>query len=278
LKSLLEYETNKHSLNNLFQIKVTLLLKKIIPVKVSIITVVQNCKEYIEDCIQSVISQLYPDIEYIVIDGHSTDGTLGIINRYQSNISHCLSEPDGGMYAALNKGIAMATGDIVGILNADDYFVNQGVVGELVQCLLEHNCDAVYGNLNYVNRADTDRIFRKWLSRNVNLKDLERGWMPAHPTLFIRRKYFDLYGCYAIDFGTAADYELILRFLYTHRLKAVFLDKLLVNMRTGGMSNGSLKKRCLALMYDYKAIRSHNLPNPFVALTLKKIRKLRQFF
>jgi glycosyltransferase involved in cell wall biosynthesis len=245
--------------------------------KVSIITVVYNCKEYIEDCIQSVISQVYLDIEYIVIDGYSTDGTLDIISKYQSYISHYVSEPDTGLYGALNKGIAMATGDIVGVLHADDYLEDCTVIKELVRCLLEHNSDAVYGNLNYVDRYNTANVSRKWLSRNVNLRDYERGWMPAHPTLFIRRKYFELYGCYAVDLGTAADYELMLRFLYTHRLKAVYLDKLLVNMRSGGVSNGSWKKIILAIMYDYKAIKTHKLPFPVIALAFKKIRKLRQF-
>jgi glycosyltransferase involved in cell wall biosynthesis len=245
--------------------------------KVSIITVVYNCKEYIEHCIQSVISQLYSDIEYIVIDGSSTDGTPGIIAKYLRHISYYVSEPDSCMYAALNKGIAMASGDIVGILNSDDYLVDGLVIRELVQCLVEHNSDAVYGNLNYVNRENTAIISRKWLSRTVNLEDFERGWMPAHPTLFIKRKYFDLYGCYAVDLGSAADYELILRFLYTHRLKAVFLDRLFVNMRTGGMSNGSFVKVYRAMRYDYKAITSHKLPNPLMALTLKKLRKLKQF-
>lgn len=246
--------------------------------KVSIITVVFNCKEYIESCIQSVISQLYTDIEYIVIDGYSTDGTLGIIEKYKSHICHFVSEPDSCMYGALNKGIAVATGDIVGILNADDYLENSSVVWELVRCLVEHNSDAVYGNLNYVKRCDISKISRRWLSRSVTLKDFERGWMPAHPTLFIKRKYFDLYGCYSVDLGSAADYELILRFLYTHRLKAVFLDKLLVNMRNGGMSNGSLKTLYLAIMSDYRAMKCHKLPSPLLALTLKKLRKLKQFF
>lgn len=246
--------------------------------RVSIITVVFNCQEYIENCIRSVISQLYSDIEYIVIDGYSTDGTSNILDKYKSHISHYVSEPDTGMYVALNKGIAIATGDIVGILNADDYLEDRLVVGELVRCMLDHNSDAVYGNLNYVQRCDTARICRKWLSKNVSIKDFERGWMPAHPTLFIRREFFDLYGCYAVNLGSAADYELMLRFLYTHRLKAVFLNKLIVNMRTGGMSNGSLGKLYRAMIFDYRAIISHNLPNPLITLMLKKIRKLTQFF
>lgn len=246
--------------------------------KVSIITVVFNCKEYIENCIHSVIGQLYPDIEYIVIDGSSTDGTLDVIDRYKSYINHFVSEPDCGMYGALNKGIAIATGEVVGILNADDYLENSLVISDLVCCLLEHNSDAVYGNLNYVKRCDTTKISRRWLSKNVTKKDFERGWMPAHPTLFVKRKYFEIYGGYSVDLGSAADYELMLRFLYTHQLKAVFLNKLLVNMRNGGMSNGSLRKFYRAVVFDYRAIKSHKIPQPFIALTLKKFRKITQFF
>lgn len=246
--------------------------------KVTIITVVFNCGSYIEDCIRSVISQQYTDIEYIVIDGFSTDGTFDIVNRYQAHISHCISEPDEGMYHALNKGISMATGELVGILNADDFLQDSQVVTELVRCVRENDCDAVYGNLHYVKRRDPTIISRKWISKSAVLRDFEKGWMPAHPTLFIKRIYFDLYGNYAVNLGTAADYELILRFLYTHRLKAVFLDKLMVNMRTGGLSNGSLLNLYHALRYDYKAMRFHQIPSPIIAITFKKIRKLRQFF
>jgi glycosyltransferase len=225
-----------------------------------------------------VISQQYADIEYIVIDGFSTDGTFDIVNRYLAHISHCVSEPDEGMYHALNKGISMATGELVGILNADDFLEDSQVVTELVRCVRENDCDAVYGNLHYVKRRDPNIISRKWVSKSAGLHDFERGWMPAHPTLFIKRIYFDLYGNYALNLGTAADYELILRFLYTHRLKAVFLNKLMVNMRTGGLSNGSFVKLYRAFWYDYKAMRLHDIPSPFMAITFKKIRKLRQFF
>jgi len=246
--------------------------------KVSIITVVFNCGSYIEDCIRSVISQQYADIEYIVIDGFSTDGTFDIVNRYQAHISHWVSEPDEGMYHALNKGLSMATGELVGILNADDYLEDSQVVTELVRCVRENNCDAVYGNLHYVKRRDPTIISRKWVSKPAAPRDFEKGWMPAHPTLFIKRVYFDLYGNYAVNLGTAADYELILRFLYTHRLKAVFLDRLMVNMRTGGLSNGSFLNLYQAFRHDYRAMRFHRIPSPIIAITFKKIRKLRQFF
>jgi glycosyltransferase involved in cell wall biosynthesis len=246
--------------------------------KVSIITAVFNCEEFLEECIKSVVEQLYQNIEYIVVDGKSTDGTSQIINKYRQQIHHFVSERDFGMYDALNKGIAMATGDVVGILNADDFLVDTQVVLELVRCLTEQNCDAVYGNLNYVKRSDTTVISRRWLSRKVELKDFERGWMPAHPTLFIKRKYFELYGNYLTNLGSAADYELILRFLYTYKLKAVFLNKLLVNMRSGGMSNGSWLKIFRALRFDYRSMVNHKLPRPFMALVLKKARKLNQYF
>jgi glycosyltransferase involved in cell wall biosynthesis len=245
--------------------------------KVTLITVVYNCQDFIEHCILSVILQDYPDLEYIVIDGSSSDDTGNIINRYIDHIDYYLSEPDHGMYDALNKGIAASTGDLIGVLNSDDYLVEQSIISQLVGELLSHNADAVYGNLNYVKRTDKDVIKRKWRSNHFHRKDFERGWMPAHPTLFIRKQYFQSYGGYALHLGTAADYELILRMLYKHRLNAVFLDKLVVHMRTGGVSNKNYKSLYLAAINDYRAMVYNEIPLPMLALLGKKLRKLKQF-
>lgn len=244
--------------------------------RVSLITVVFNCQDFIEQCIQSVLGQAYPNLEYIVIDGLSSDNTGLIINRYAEQIDYYVSEPDRGMYDALNKGIAVATGELIGILNSDDYLVSPDVISDMVNFLISKQADAVYGNLNYVKRTDEGIIKRKWRSNPLNRKDLEFGWMPAHPTLFIKKSYFKNYGGYALNLGTAADYELILRFLYKHHLNAVFCDKLVVHMRTGGISNKNLKSLFHAVLNDYKAMVNNEIPFPLMALLFKKLRKLKQ--
>lgn len=245
--------------------------------KVSLITVVFNCEKFIEQCIQSVLTQDYPEIEYIIIDGKSSDRTPSIIHKYEKQLSYYVSEPDTGMYDALNKGIASASGELVGIVNADDYLAGPSVVSKLVQCLNWHNADAVYGNLDYVGRYNTDIIYRKWRSNPLKRQDLKFGWMPAHPTLFIRKVFFQRYGSYSLQLGTAADYDLILRFFYKYRLNAVFVDHLIVHMRMGGLSNRNLGAVVNAVKYDYEAMVGNQLPFPVLALIFKKLRKLKQF-
>lgn len=244
--------------------------------RVSIITVVYNGEQYIEECITSVVEQNYQDIEYIVIDGGSTDQTLSLIEKHSHKIAHFVSEKDRGMYDALNKGIALASGEVIGILNADDMLASQEVIAEVVKCFEEQEAEGVYGNLNYISPV-SNKVVRKWVSKQFSRKDIEYGWMPAHPTLYLKRFLFKQYGGYSLDFGTAADYELMLRFLYWHEVKAVFLNKLLVNMRLGGMSNASWKQRYHALLNDYKAIKSNRLPFSFITLLLKKLSKISQF-
>lgn len=245
--------------------------------KVSIITIVYNAEKYIQDCIESVINQTYQNIEYIVIDGGSTDDTLSKIAKYSDKISHFVSEKDKGIYDAINKGLKIATGQIVGLLNADDMLASVEVIAEVVKCFETHQPHAVYGNLNYVEAQNTAIINRKWLSKPFTRKDLQRGWMPAHPTFYAKRELFEKHGNYSLNFGTAGDYELMIRFLYRFEINAVFLNRLIVNMRVGGVSNSSLKQRYLALKNDYRAIRENKIPNPLLTLLFKKLSKIPQF-
>lgn len=240
-------------------------------------TVVFNCFNFIADCIESVIAQDYADLEHIIVDGGSTDGTVSIIKRYQYHTAYFISEPDKGMYDALNKGIAVATGDIIGTLNADDWLAGNDVVSSVVAGFVKNNCDAVYGNINFIARQDPGRITRRWKSKPYSSINLEYGWMPAHPTLYMKRELYLCKGLYSLDFGTCADYELILRFLYKSDASAVFLNKLMVVMRNKGMSNGSFAKIFAALLNDYHALVCNKLPNPLLVLFLKKIRKVPQF-
>lgn len=246
--------------------------------KITIITVVYNGEQHIADCIESVLAQSYPDIEYILIDGNSTDGTYHIAQQYKDQLSILLSEPDQGMYDALNKGIALATGEVIGILNADDMLANDLVIAEVAKKIEAVNVDALYGDLNYVAPDNISRILRKWRSSKAKPADLALGWMPAHPTLYIRSELFKRLGGYQLNYGSAADYELMLRFLYKHRISSVHLPMLMVNMRNGGMSNQSLKHRYAAMQNDYAALRHNQIPLPLLALLLKKLRKIRQFF
>ncbi|KQC02409.1 glycosyltransferase family 2 protein [Pedobacter sp. Hv1] len=245
--------------------------------KVSLITVVYNGEKYLADCIESVIGQTYHDLEYIVIDGASTDSTLSILEKYSAKITKFVSEKDKGMYDALNKGIDMATGEIIGILNADDMLASADVIANIVAQFEKFDADGVYGNLNYINPHRANAIVRKWVSKPFTQKDIEMGWMPAHPTLYLKKSLFKKFEYYSLDFGTAADYELMLRFLYQCQIKAVFIDQLIVNMRIGGMSNASMKHRYHALVNDLKALKVNRLPFPLFTLLLKKMSKLTQF-
>lgn len=246
--------------------------------KVSIVTVVFNCKDFIKLCIESVFSQNYADIEYIVIDGGSEDGTVSIIKNYLDRIDFFETDRDLGMYDALNKGIGKATGDLIGVLNADDCLADDRVVSEIVKCFMEKNCEAVYGNLKFVERVMPYSVTRNWQSSPYNFRDLRYGWMPAHPTLYIKRTVLSAAGRYSLEFGTCADYDMILRLFYKIRVDAVFLDRLIVIMRKGGMSNGSFKKTLAAAINDYRILVYNKIPNPLFALLLKRLRKLHQFF
>ena len=245
-------------------------------IRVSLITVTYNAESTIERCIQSVIAQNYQNIEYIVIDGASTDSTLQIINRYAQNIKIIISEPDKGMYDALNKGIKLATGNITGILNADDYFASDDILADVATAFMRSNTDILYGNLDFVDLNET--IIRKWRTRAYNKGDFDWGWMPAHPTFYCRRSLFKSLGFYSLEHGTAADYELMLRFMHKTKVNVYFLNKVMVKMQCGGMSNKSPVNRINAWKFDLKAMRNNGIRFSLFALIMKPLRKLGQYF
>ena len=246
--------------------------------KVTIITVVYNAEKHLRDCIESVLAQNYPNIEYILIDGNSTDATFQIAQEYKDRIAVLISEKDRGMYDALNKGIALATGEVIGILNADDLLADENVIAQVAALFQQRKVEAVYGDLDYVAPDDIAKVQRKWRAMEVKPRDLALGWMPAHPTLYIKASLFKQFGSYKLNYGSAADYELMLRYLYKHRITTAHLPKLMVKMRNGGMSNQSLKHRYAAFLNDYSALKHNNIPLPIFALLLKKLRKVKQFF
>jgi glycosyltransferase len=247
-------------------------------VKVSIVTVVYNNVDTIRDAVESVIHQNYDSINHIIIDGGSDDGTLDVLEEYKTHFAKFVSEPDDGIFNAMNKGISYAEGDIVGILNSDDYYKDNTIIKKIVKEFKSQNVDAVYGDLQYVTSNGND-IVRQWNAGAFEISRFKNGWMPPHPTLFVKRDIYDKYGTFDEEYDIAADYELVLRFLYKNKLTAAYIPEVLVKMREGGNSNGGFKTRINAFIEDYKAWKQNgfeSLPG-LKAQILKRITKLDQF-
>ncbi|MDQ6723052.1 MAG: glycosyltransferase [Thermoproteota archaeon] len=245
---------------------------------VTIITVTYNSAKYLEECIRSIVDQSHRNIEHIIVDGGSTDETLSIIKKYEQHISKWVSEKDNGMYDAINKGMKMATGDVIGLLNSDDILASKDVISSIVQAFKAHKVNCVYGDLTYVDQKDTEKVLRFWKGGNYNRQRFLYGWMPAHPTFYIRREIVNELGGYESHYFTAADYEFMTRYLYRHRVSAFYLPKLIVKMRIGGASNSSLARRLKANRRDYLAMRKNQIPFPFIASVLKPLIKLHQYY
>lgn len=246
--------------------------------KISVITVCFNSEATIEDTLRSVISQDHKDLEYIVIDGSSTDRTLDIIGKYRSNISLLISEKDNGMYDALNKGLKKCTGEVVAILNSDDFYVHSSVLSKVAAEFERSGSDAVYGDLQYVHQDDPDKVFRTWISGTYKHGMFVNGWMPPHPSFFVKREVYEKYGDFNLKLRSAADYELMLRFIHKHRIKVSYVPEILVRMRAGGMSNSSIWSRLKANREDKLAWEINGLKPAFYTFFLKPLRKLGQFF
>lgn len=208
--------------------------------KISIITVSYNSAATIETTFQSVVNQTYGDIEYIVIDGGSTDGTLEFIKKYNKFITKWISEPDKGLYDAMNKGVKLATGDVIGLINSDDLFCDPNAIEKVIDVFTNNkNLDSVYADLFYVSQNNTDKIIRKWVTGKK--KPFKYGWHPAHPTFYIKKSVYDKYGLFDLSFKLAADFEIMLRFLDKHKITTAYLEEPLVKMRLGGETNKSFK-------------------------------------
>jgi glycosyltransferase involved in cell wall biosynthesis len=243
--------------------------------KLSLVTVIYNAQDTIGQCIESVISQNYPDLEYIIVDGGSTDNTLKIIDQYRQHINILISEPDKGIYDAMNKGIRLATGQIVGMLNADDHFAGNDILQSIAQAFKQPHIDAVYGDLDIINQHH--KTIRKWRSHPCTKASFNLGFMPPHPTFYCRRSLFDKFGFYSLEYGSAADYELMIRLMYLHKIKSLYLNKVMVNMRLGGVSSKNLKNRIKAWRFDLKAMQQSKITFPILTLVLKPLRKIIQF-
>ncbi|MDB9775831.1 glycosyltransferase [Vicingaceae bacterium] len=245
--------------------------------KISIITVCYNSEKTIADCITSVVNQSYDNLEYIVIDGKSTDTTMEIIASFGDQIFKVVSEKDKGMYDAINKGIRMASGDIIGVLNSDDYYTDGLVIEDVMSKFNEANADALYADLNYVDQIDTNNVVRYWKSGDYKPNSFLSGWMPPHPTFFIRKEWYLKYGEYSLELVSAADYELMLRMVLKHGARLAYLPRVIVNMRVGGMSNSSLRNRLRANKEDRKAWEMNGLTPKYYTLIFKPLRKIIQY-
>jgi glycosyltransferase involved in cell wall biosynthesis len=235
--------------------------------KISIITTTYNSTKTIEDTIKSVLGQVGVEIEYIIIDGGSTDGTLDIIKCFGDRVAKVVSEPDGGMYEAMNKGIKLATGDIVGILNSDDFYASGEVLKMVADKFAESGADCIWGDLVYIDKNDLNKVVRDWKSSSYKAGLFQKGWHPPHPTLFVKKSVYEKYGVFRTDLSTAADYELMLRFLEKNKISSAYIPQLLVKMRAGGESNKSYYNLIRANWYCYKAFGLNGLKiNPLFIL------------
>jgi len=245
--------------------------------KVSIITACYNSSATIIDTLKSLEQQTYADIEYIIVDGASKDNTLDVIKANCSRVSFVISERDNGIYDALNKGVAAATGDVVGFLHSDDLFASPYIVQNIVDCFNQNNVDAVYGDLEYVDKTDTSKIVRLWRSGLYERKQLTNGWMPPHPTFYMKRELYSKFGFFDLNFRIAADYDSILRYLWVNKITLAYIPSVLIKMRVGGASNRSLKNIYLKSKEDILALKKNGVFWP-KALLFKNLSKIPQFF
>jgi len=245
--------------------------------KISLITATYNSASTIESSLLSFINQDYENKELIIIDGGSTDETLSIIEKYKLAVTTIISEKDNGIYDALNKGISLATGDVIAILHSDDFYIHNHVLSKVIETFIAYKSDSVYGNLIYVDRIDTNRIIRKWISGNYIHGKFIQGWMPPHPAFFAKKECYNRYGKFNLSLRSSADYELMLRFLHKHKISTAYLNEFLVKMRIGGQSNVSLKNRIKANREDKLAWELNDLKPAFYTLFFKPLRKLIQF-
>lgn len=246
--------------------------------KISVVTVVLNAASTINDALSSVASQNYCDVEHIVIDGGSTDGTLEILQQHEA-IDRLISEPDNGLYDAMNKGIQLATGDVIGLLNADDVYQHEAVLAEVAAAHADADLDACYADLVYVKSDDLNKVVRNWRSRTYEKGLCWRGWMPAHPTLFVKKRVYDQVGLFDTQLKYQADLEFCARAFELYAITSRYIPSLWVRMRLGGVTNNSLKTMVAGNWESYQALRRLGLKrNPIIYFSIKFASRLRQYF
>lgn len=246
--------------------------------KISIITVVYNNKETIKDAIDSVFSQTYKDIEYIIIDGASTDGTIEVVQSYGDQIDKFISEKDKGLYDAMNKGIKLATGDVVGILNSDDFYIDNYVIEKVVKEFKESQVDSVYADLVFVKPDNLDKTVRYYDSSHFSPDKFAYGWIPAHPTFFVKKEMYEKYGIFKTDYNIAADYELLTRFLAKNKISYSYIKKPIVKMRIGGTSTNGIKSNYILNKEIIRACRENDIDTNWIKVLSKYPKKILGLF
>lgn len=244
--------------------------------KISVITAAYKSKATVGEAIASVAAQTHPDVEHLVIDGNSEDGTLAAIERSAHNRMRLISEPDDGIYDALNKGVRNATGDVIGFIHSDDFLAHDRALAQIATAFEDPAVEAVFSDLDYVSQADTSRVIRHWSTGAFQPQRLKYGWMPAHPTLYLRREVYERFGSYDHNLGISADYDFILRYFSQATGKSVYIPEVLYKMRVGGVSNRNWAKIRQKMEEDLLAIRSNHVGG-LHTLALKNLSKVGQF-
>lgn len=248
-------------------------------ITISVVTATWNCASTLPDCLASVARQSYANVEHVIVDGASTDGTIDVIKGHIDQITTFKSERDKGIYDALNKGIQLSTGDVIGFLHADDLYASDDVLTKIAHAFEDASVCAVYGDLEYVSQQDTTKVIRRWRSQPFKNRDLDWGWMPAHPTLYVRRDWYSKIGGFDISYRISADYLSILRLFTQPMFKTVYIPDVLVTMRLGGASNKSINAILKKSKEDWHALRScdFSVPRALRAIAWKNLSKLSQF-
>ena len=249
--------------------------------KISLITVTYNSGDVLRCAIESVLRQTYPDIEYIIVDGASKDNTPDIIRAYEPKFNgrmRWISEPDHGLYDAMNKGIRMATGDVIGILNSDDFFTSDDVLQKVAEGFADNEVDAVYGDIHFVHADDLNRCVRYYSSKIFRRGLMRLGFIPAHPSFYCRRECFEKYGGYKTDYKIAADFDLLLRFIFVHRIRIKYLPMDMVTMRLGGASTSGLKSRMTGMKEHLRSFRENGVKTNRFLLSLRYFYKVTEYF
>lgn len=245
--------------------------------KISIITASYNSADYIKECVKSIYSQSYPNIEHIIIDGASKDNTLEIIQSTPNRVNRIISEPDNGIYDAMDKGIKLATGDVIGILNSDDFYASDDILEKIAKTFKETGCDSVYGNLDFVLPDNTAKTVRHWKSSTFVRGSFAKGWHPPHPTFFVKREIYEKYGVFDTSLNVSADFELMLRFLEKHNISTHYFDETFVKMRYGGVSTTSLNGILTGNKNILKAFKKNDIKvSPFYTIN-RFFAKAKQF-
>lgn len=247
--------------------------------KVSIITVTYNSSDTIADCVKSVAAQTYPDIEHIIIDGASTDNTTEIVRSLPNRVKRIVSEPDTGIYDAMNKGIKLAMGEVIGILNSDDLYENNTVIEMIANSFNnDEEVEAIHADLFYVKKDDTNKIVRYWKTKEFYTGAFAKGWHPAHPTLFVRKEMYENYGVFDLNFKLAADFELMLRFFERYKINSKYLPEPIIRMRLGGATSKNMKNIINQNIECYKAFKTNNLSSSVFYPIYRLMPKLKQYF